>query len=126
MPYSERVAEAYIQSKDDPEKQAQNVRAGEFANSPENSAPVQGPKYRIPTKEEADQHIADSKAMMTIGSGVLGLAIGGIPGAIAGIGAKATGEHLGPAMENHIRNSEWVPVYENWTENDFQNEFGGK
>jgi hypothetical protein len=126
MPYSERVAEAYIAAKDDPENQAQAIRQGQFSASPETDQPVQGPKYRKPTKEEADQHIADSKAMMTIGSGALALGIGGIPGAIAGIGSKAAGEHFGPAMENHIRNSEWVPVYDNWTENDFMNEYGGR
>jgi len=85
MPYSERIAEAFINAKDNPSKQDKIVREGQFAKDPITGESATAPKWRLPTKEEADQHIADTKAMITIGSGTLVLGVGGPLGAIAGV-----------------------------------------
>jgi hypothetical protein len=126
MPYSERVAEAFIDAKDNPGKQDKIVREGQFAKDPITGESATAPKWRLPTKEEADQHIADTKAMITIGSGTLALGVGGPLGTIAGVGAKAIGESASPSIERHIRNTPWIPVHENWSESDYWNEYGGK
>jgi hypothetical protein len=132
FPNPRDFAKRFVESMETPPNAAQGFQGGleeSLVNSQNISAsspPVQGPKYRKPTPDEADQHIADTKALTTIASGTLGLAVGGVPGAIAGFTSKAVGEHFGPKIEKHIRNSEWVPVYDNWTENDFWNEYGGR
>ena len=130
MPYTERMAEAFLQAKEQQGQQEPQQQEPQGVPVQGTAPGVQGevnwPKYRKPTEAEAVRHIAHTKALTTIAAGTLGLAAGGIPGTIAGFGAKATGEGFAPEIESHIRNSEWVPVYDNWTENDFHNEYGGR
>ncbi|WP_217270632.1 hypothetical protein, partial [Fundidesulfovibrio magnetotacticus] len=89
-------------------------------------APIDFPKYRKPTKEEADKHIAETRAMLGFGATGLGMAVGGGLGGAAGAGlAKGFTDIFGPKIESHIRNSEWVPDYKNWDESDFQSAYWG-
>lgn len=140
MPYAERLAESYLQSIENTDRlrtlmnqsltqpntgvAGTGVAASGVVGT---GTPPPPPKYRLPTKEEADQHIADTKAL-TDGTAVIGgIAAGGGPtGALVGGGIKVAADHFAPKIENHIRNTPWVPVYENWDENDFMNEFGGR
>ena len=149
MPYAERLAESYLQSIENTDKlrtlmnqsltqpntgvAGTGVTASGMAGTGVASTETTGsgtvaplPKYRAPNKDEADQHIASTKSMTTGIATIAGVAVGGPSGALVGGGIQAASEHYGPKIENHIRNSEWVPVYENWDENDFHNAFAGR
>ncbi len=84
------------------------------------------PKYRAPNKDEADQSIADIKAA-TDTAAVIGDYAAGMPlGPFVAGGIKVLGDHFAPSIDNYVRNTPTVPVYENWDENDFNNAFAGK
>jgi len=125
MPYTERMAEAFLQAKEQQGQQEPQPQEPQGVPVQGTAPGVQGqvnwPKYRKPTKEEADKHIAETKGMMTLGAGGLGL----IAGSGAGLAAKGLSEIFSPQIENHIRNTEWVPDYKNWSESDFQGTYWG-
>ena len=128
MPYTERMAEAFLQAK---EQQGQQEPQGVpvQGTAPGVQGEVNWPKYRKPTKEEADKHIAETKGMLGIGAAGLGLLTGGVAGGVAATGAGSVGKGLGdifaPQIENRIRNTEWVPDYGHWTDSDFQGAYWG-
>lgn len=119
MPYAERVAEAYIQAKDDPAKQEQLIREGQFATSP--GTTVQGPKYRRPTQDETNKTMATMDGLVG-GIGTLASGLGPIPAGIAGLGLGSYFLNR-PDIEKNVQSQESEPVYENWDEHDYQNHY---
>ncbi|WP_243358434.1 hypothetical protein [Fundidesulfovibrio terrae] len=119
MPYSERVAEAYIEAKDKPRQQDMLVRQGQFDKDPVTGESYANPKWRLPTKEEADKTMAKLDGIVA-GVGTFAGGLGPVPLGVAAIGG---GAYLGnrPAIENDIRSKASEPVFENWDENDYQN-----
>ncbi|MFP5222310.1 MAG: hypothetical protein ACLGSA_08480 [Acidobacteriota bacterium] len=119
MPYAERVAEAYIQAKDNPAKQEQLVREGQFATAP--GTPVLGPKYRQPTQDEINKTMSTMDGLVG-GIGTFASGLGPIP---AGIAALGLGGYFinRPDIEKSVRSQESEPVYENWEEHDYQNHY---
>lgn len=125
MPYSERVAEAYIEAKDRPRQQDMLARQGQFDKDPVTGESYMNPKYRLPTPDEAKQTVQDIKAGTIVGAGTIGMGLGPIAGPAFGTVAAAGMEKMSPSLENWVNTHATIPVYENWNEGDFMSAYGG-
>lgn len=125
MPYSERVAEAFIDAKDSPNKQDRLVREGQFDKDPVTGESYSQPKYRLPTAEEAKDTSSAIKSFGTGLAGTLAIPMGPIAGGVFSAIANSTLEGLSPRIERWVESTPSVPVYENWTESDFWNAYQG-
>lgn len=115
MPYSERVAEAFINAKDNPSQQDKIVREGQFAIDPRTGESTVNPKYRVPTKEEADMTVDTMKMGNALIPGMIGLV-----SPATGIGLAGLWAFNDRRLEEKARNEAYIPVYKNWDYEDWK------
>jgi len=129
MPYTERMAEAFLQAQGQQGQQEPQPQEPQGVPVQGTAPGVQGqvnwPKYRKPTEEERKQTAADIKAAGMGVAGTLGSVLSPLGSAAFLTGTGVALEHFSPAIEHWVGNQESIPDHDKWTENDYWNAYHG-